>query len=124
MLSYSARYGRIVLLGLVGFILQMFFSSFFVTAEKSQLGFYVTVASGVKNMVLDAVIVGLIRWGLEGAAATAISQILVAEQLLYISFLLTVASFVYRKRTMMGKRFCGHARMVPQSFWEVFLCLL
>ena len=69
-------YGRIVLLGLPALMLQFEFHSFFVTAEKPQLGLYVTVAAGVMNMVLDGVLVGLLRWGIPGAAvATVASQV-------------------------------------------------
>lgn len=75
MLEDSVLYGRIILLALPAFILQMEFQSFFVTAEKPQLGFFVTVAAGVANMVLDFLLVGVIPLGLVGAAsATAISQ--------------------------------------------------
>ena len=74
LLEDSVRYGRVVLLGLPGFILQQEFQSFFITAEKPKLGLAVTVAAGVTNMVLDAVLV--IPFGLVGAAlATAISQL-------------------------------------------------
>ncbi|MDD3173265.1 MAG: MATE family efflux transporter [Herbinix sp.] len=77
MLNNCVQYSRIVLIGLTGFILQMVFSSFFVTAEKPQLGFFITVASGVTNILLDAILVVLLKWGLMGAAAaTAISQII------------------------------------------------
>ena len=76
MLEDCLRYGRIILCALPFFVLQMEFQSFFVTAEKPKLGLAVTVASGVANMVLDAVLVGLFRWGLEGAAlATGMSQL-------------------------------------------------
>lgn len=68
-------YSRVVLLGLPAFILQMEFQSFFVTAEKPNLGLYVTVGAGVTNMVLDWLFVGVFAWGLVGAAAaTALSQ--------------------------------------------------
>lgn len=74
MLDDCVIYGRIILAALPGFILQMAFQSFFVTAEKPKLGLFVTIASGVANMVLDAVLV--IPMGLVGAAlATAISQV-------------------------------------------------
>lgn len=74
MLDDCVIYGRIILAALPGFILQMAFQSFFVTAEKPKLGLFVTIASGVANMVLDAVLV--IPFGLIGAAlATAISQV-------------------------------------------------
>ena len=76
LLDDCVTYGRAVLLGLPAFILQMEFQSFFVTAERPQLGLYVTVAAGVTNMVLDAVLVGLLSFGLVGAAAaTAVSQL-------------------------------------------------
>ena len=76
MLEQCVLYGRIVLLANAAFFLQMEFQSFFITAEKPHLGLTITVAAGVTNMVLDAVFVGVLRWGLVGAAAaTALSQI-------------------------------------------------
>ncbi len=75
MLEDAVRYGNIILLALPAFILQMEFQSFFVTAERPQLGFLVTVAAGVTNMVLDFLLVGVFPLGLVGAAsATAASQ--------------------------------------------------
>lgn len=75
MLAYCVQYGRWILPALPAFMLQNTFQSFLITAEKPQLGLYVTVAAGLTNMVLDALFVGLFRWGLPGAAvATAISQ--------------------------------------------------
>ena len=69
-------YGRIILIALPAFMLQMEFQSFFITAEKPHLGLWATVAAGVTNMVLDALLVGVLSWGLEGAAlATGISQL-------------------------------------------------
>ena len=77
LLEDCVRYGRVVLIGLPGFILQMEFQSFFITAEKPKLGLTVTVASGVANMVLDTLLVGVLPMGLVGAAlATAASQII------------------------------------------------
>lgn len=75
MLENCVSYGRIVLIAIPAYILQYEFQSFFVTAEKPQLGLAVTVAAGVTNMVLDALLVALFPFGLNGAAAaTAISQ--------------------------------------------------
>ena len=76
MLENCVVYGRIILAALPAFMLQMEFQSFFITAEKPQLGLGVTVAAGVTNMVLDALLVAVLQWGLVGAAlATAFSQI-------------------------------------------------
>ncbi|MBQ7876594.1 MAG: MATE family efflux transporter [Clostridia bacterium] len=75
MVDYCVRYARIIFCALPFFMLQNIFQSFFVSAEKPQLGLFVTVGAGVTNIVLDYLLVGVLPWGLEGAAiATAISQ--------------------------------------------------
>ncbi len=75
-LENCVLYGRIILVALPFFMLQNMFQSFFVTAEKPKLGLLVTVFSGCLNIVLDALLVAVFRWGLAGAAlATAASQI-------------------------------------------------
>ena len=75
MLPVCVSYGRIVLLGLIPYMLQNTFQSFLVTAERPQLGLYVTIAAGVTNIVLDALFVAVLQWGVEGAAlATILSQ--------------------------------------------------
>ena len=75
MLAGCVQYGRIILIAIPLFILQMEFQSFFITAEKPTLGLVFTLAAGITNIVLDAVFVGLCRWGLVGAAAaTAVGQ--------------------------------------------------
>lgn len=74
MLDQCVLYGRIILPALPAYMLQYEFQSFFATAEKPQLGLGFTIAAGLTNMVLDAVFVALLGWGLVGAAAaTAIS---------------------------------------------------
>lgn len=78
LLDYCAVYGRIVLAALPFFVLQVMFQSFFVAAEKPQLGLAVTVLSGATNMVLDAVLVLLLPQDMKlaGAAlATAVAQL-------------------------------------------------
>lgn len=75
LLKLCVRYARIIMIALPAYMLQFEFQSFFVTAEKPQLGLYMTIASGVTNIVLDALLVAVFRCGLVGAAAaTAISQ--------------------------------------------------
>ena len=75
MAEQCAVYGRIVVAALPFFALQMAFQSLFITAEKPKLGFAVTVAAGVGNMIFDALFMGVFKWGVAGAAAaTALSQ--------------------------------------------------
>ena len=76
MLDDCVAYGRIILAALPAYMLQQEFQSFFVTAEKPELGLASSVAAGVTNMVLDALFVAIFRWGVAGAAiATAASQV-------------------------------------------------
>lgn len=76
MLDNCVLYGRILLLSLPFYMLQFEFQSFFITAERPQMGLVVTVVCGLTNMVLDALFMAVFSWGLVGAAAaTAVSQI-------------------------------------------------
>ncbi len=75
--DYCVLYGRVLLGAQPFFILQNVFQSFFVTAEKPRLGLIVTGAAGAANIILDAVFVAGLKWGLAGAAAaTAASQVI------------------------------------------------
>ena len=75
MIGYCVIYGRFLFVGIVPFILQNIFQSFLIVAEKPHIGLGVTVAAGLTNIVLDALFVAVLKWGLEGAAlATVISQ--------------------------------------------------
>ena len=77
MLDYCVLYGRILMLATPGFMLQVMFQTFFVTAEKPDLGFKITVAAGIANMFLDWLFIVVFQWGLAGAAwATGLSQIM------------------------------------------------
>lgn len=76
LLENCVIYGRILLAAMPFYMLQLEFQSFLITAEKPGMGLAVTVASGVTNMVLDAVFMGVFSFGLAGAAAaTAASQV-------------------------------------------------
>ena len=75
MLEYCVIYARINLVALVPFILQNVFQSFLITAEKPKFGLVITVSAGVTNILLDFLLVGVFKFGWEGAAAaTAVSQ--------------------------------------------------
>lgn len=68
-------YGFIWLCGLPLVMLQYGFQCLMITAEKSTLGFLVTVAAGLTNAVFDAVFILGFHWGLAGAAgATLVGQ--------------------------------------------------
>ncbi len=75
MIEDCVVYGRIVIAFNMPYMLQNVFQSFMIAAEKPKLGLKITVLSGVTNMVLDALFVGVFKWGVAGAAfATGASQ--------------------------------------------------
>ena len=75
MLEDCVTYGNLVQLALTAYILQYAFQSFCVAAEVPELSLKMTVASGLCNILLDALFVAVLGWGLVGAAiATAAAQ--------------------------------------------------
>lgn len=94
MINQAALYGRVLAVALPFFIIQNEFQSFFVAAEKPQLGLGVTVAAGVANIVLDALLIVVFDLGLFGAAlATGVSQIL--------GGLIPLVYFIFSKRSLL-----------------------
>lgn len=76
LLDESVIYGRWTLLALPFFALQFAFQTFFSTAGKPNYGFFVIVAAGVVNVVLDWLFICVFGWGIAGGAiATALGQV-------------------------------------------------
>jgi putative MATE family efflux protein len=75
-LDYCILYGTISFAGITAFMLQSVFQNFCIVAEKPKFGLFVSIIAGITNMVLDALLVGLLSFGVVGAAvATVTSQI-------------------------------------------------
>lgn len=72
LLTNCIVYARITFLSMPAFMLQNVFQSFFVTAEKPKLGLYVILTAGITNIVLDFLFVGILGFGLYGAAAATV----------------------------------------------------
>ena len=76
MMQECVTYGRLCMIGMPGFVLQMAFQSFYMAAERPQLGTLMSVVSGVINILLDALLVWGFHMGVAGAAvATAVAQL-------------------------------------------------
>ena len=76
LLDGCVTYGSILLAFQPFFMLQSAFQSFFATAEKTSVGLWVIVGAGLTNIWLDFVFVGILHWGIWGAAlATGISEV-------------------------------------------------
>jgi len=112
MVKEAIRYGQVLMLGQTCFMLQSLFQSYFLVAERSQIGFVFTVGAGVLNMALDLVFVGLLKWGVIGAAiATIIGQMYAG-----------IGSFVYFMFRRKGRIWLGKFKIsfsdIGQSCWN------
>ncbi len=74
MIENCVVYGSIIFAGIPFFMLQNAFQIFFITAERPNYGFYVTVAAGCGNMFLDWLFMAVFEWGIAGAALATISS--------------------------------------------------
>lgn len=109
MLPVCVQYGRIVMLGLIPFMLQNTFQSFLVTAERPHFGLYITIAAGVTNMALDALFVGVLRWGVAGAAAATVISQIVGGVIPLVYFICPNKSKLRLGKTKMDFRMLGKA---------------
>lgn len=72
MIDSAIRYGRIMMLGIMLFMLQNVFQSFFSGAEKPFTGFLFIAGAGVTNILLDWLFIGVLNWKVEGAAIASL----------------------------------------------------
>lgn len=99
--AYAIPIFMLIPFGMVSMVLQMFF----VAAGKPSLGFWLSIAGGVTNMVLDYVLIAVIPLGIAGAAyASAAGYIL--QSVIAVAFF-----FMNRKGTLyfVRPRFNGKA---------------
>lgn len=99
MLPYCIIYCRINMVGNVAFILQYMFQVLLVTAERPQLGLFVTIAAGITNMFLDWLFVGIFGWGVPGAAWATVASQMIGGILPLIYFILPNSSILHLGRT-------------------------
>ena len=68
LLPYCVEYGNIMVAISPVWVMQILFQSFLVTADRPKMGLCLSVVSGVLNVVLDLLFVGVFDMGLTGAA--------------------------------------------------------
>lgn len=75
LLEYAATYGRIMFVSQPMFMMQTIFYNFFITAEKPSYSLRMSLISGVINIVFDYLFIGVMHYGVAGAAvATAMGE--------------------------------------------------
>ena len=129
MLSCAARYGRISMVSLTCFMLQMEFQCFFITAEKPRFGFWMTFASGMTNIVLDYLLVGVMGLGLDGAAWATVSSEFVGGLVPVLYFIIRrdgtiyLRGFVFDLKSLMRGMYNGMSEFIG-SITSSFVSML
>lgn len=101
-------YGAVLFSAVVTFILQNEFQTLLVVAEKPKMGLYVTVAAGFTNIILDYLLIGVLGWGLFGAAmATALSQL--------VGCVIPLFYFFFNKKGVLR---LGKPGWYPKELWK------
>ena len=78
MIDNANTYGRIMIAGVFLYIMQGYFHPFFSVNETSHLGFIFTLVSGLTNMFLDFLLIGVFRLGVIGAASASLSGMFIS----------------------------------------------
>ena len=117
LLEDCVAYGRILLAGSVPFMLQTTFQSFFVVAERPNLGLVFSVAAGVTNMVLDYVFIALLGLGIRGAGYATVLGFVAGGIIPLLLFLgpgsgLRLTKFRLHGRILLESCFNGSSEMM------------
>ena len=78
MIDNAELYGRIMMGGVVLFMMQGYFHCMFSVNETSHLGFIFSLSSGLANMLLDYILVGLCQYGVAGAAFASLTGMFIS----------------------------------------------
>ena len=95
----AIKYGQLLMLGQVFFILQNLYQSFFIVDEKPVLGFLFTLGAGILNMVLDLLFIAVFKWGIVGAALATILGYIVGGLGPTIYFLVNKNDYIRFRKT-------------------------
>lgn len=96
---YCITYGRVLMIGLTPFFLQITFESFVIVANKPKMGLYVTVIAGVANMILDFIMIYLLKMGIFGAALASITSQFIGAGIPFIYFSRKNSSLLHLTKT-------------------------
>ena len=78
MIDCAELYGKIMIGGVFLFMLQGYFHCFFAVNETPMIGFFFSLSSGVANMLLDLLLVGVFKCGVAGAASASLAGMFIS----------------------------------------------
>ena len=107
MLELCVTYGRISMLSLPFFMMQLAFQAFSATAGKPNLSLKVAIAAGVTNIALDFILVGVLHMGVVGAALATVASEYVGGGACLVYFALPNKSFLRLGKTSLDLKTIG-----------------
>lgn len=72
MVEHCVVYANLLLIFLPTYVMQVYFQSFLVAAERPKYAMWLTIAAGVSNIVFDIIFIGFLGMGIAGAAWASI----------------------------------------------------
>jgi len=87
MITEAIKYGSIICLGQVFFMLETSFQNFLVVDEKPRLAFIATLFAGVSNMILDFLFIKVLEFGVIGAAIATVLGYIIGALIPFIHFI-------------------------------------
>ena len=106
MIDNAEIYGRIMMMGVVLFMMQGYFHCFFSVNETSSLGFIFSLSSGLVNMFLDYLLVGLLNKGAAGAAFASLTGMFISTAGPFLYFFAWIDRLIYALRTSPSTKIC------------------
>lgn len=95
MIDNAEIYGRIMIAGVSLFMMQGYFHCFFSVNETGYLGFVFSLVSGVLNMLLDLLLVGVCKYGAAGAALASLCGMFVSTVGPFLYFFLRKKNLIH-----------------------------
>lgn len=95
MIDNAILYGKIMIAGETIYILQNTFQPFFSTAEKPNIGFMFTLIAGLTNMLFDYIFIGVLNYGVIGAAVASLMGMFIGSVGPFLYFLLNRKNSLY-----------------------------
>lgn len=105
LLPYCVEYGTIIVMGGPIWVMQVLFQSYLVTTDRPKMGMFLSVASGVVNIILDILLVGVGGMGLTGAAIASVAGMMIGGLVPLSVFVKKESLLHFAKPVWRGKEF-------------------
>ena len=97
LLPYCVEYGRILFGSAFFTVIQVMYQALFITAGRGRIALWLTVGSGVLNLVLDWLLIGVLDMGMTGAALGTVSGRILGELFPIFYFLKDRSTLRFRR---------------------------